>query len=82
MELHVEYFQVFFLFSQCLVSLTRMCVGLQTQWMVAPQTATEMESAWQDTAIALLDSWVLTVPKVRNTGWYYSIVFLFPTITM
>lgn len=41
-------------------------VGMQTQWTAAPQTVMEMESVSLDTATALLDSWVLTVPKVRN----------------
>lgn len=39
-------------------------VGMQTQWTAAPQTVMEMESVSLDTATALLDSWVLTVPKV------------------
>lgn len=45
-----------------------MCVYvvLQTQWTAALQTVMETESAWPDTATALLDSWVLIVPKVRN----------------
>lgn len=44
-------------------------VFAQTQWMVAQQTVMETESAWLDTATASLDSWVLTVPKVRDKGF-------------
>lgn len=42
------------------------CAAVQTPWMVAPPTVMETESVWLDTATASLDSWVLTVPKVRD----------------
>lgn len=49
----------------------RMCFGffffpVQTQWMAAQQTVMGTGSVWPDTATALLDSWVPTVPKVGN----------------
>lgn len=56
------YFLAFMFWCVCLF----VRVGMQTQWTAAPQTVMEMESVSLDTATALLDSWVLTVPKVRN----------------
>lgn len=42
---------------------------LQTRWMAAHQTATEMGSVWPDTVTASRVSWVQTVPKVRDISW-------------
>ncbi len=69
MELHVEYFQVSQFFSSAFYDgfvCVCVCVLVQTQWMAAPLTVMETASVWPDTATASLDSWVLTVPKVRD----------------
>lgn len=60
-------FVIFFDFnSRFLNTSVSVFVSVQTQWMVAQQTVMGMESVWLDTATASLDSWVLTVPKVRD----------------
>lgn len=69
MESLMEYFSRLVIFFAFNVWFLCVCVDafvfVQTQWMVAQQTVMETESVWLDTATALLDSWVRTVPKVR-----------------